>query len=267
MKQTLKTFAIIATAATLAWSCGKDSSPNLFSVNNDIALGQQTDSTIQNTPSEFPILPRAQYASAYDFLEDMRDSILESTDIIYRDRFAWKVTIINDDNVLNAFATPGGYIYIYTGLMKFLEHENELAGVLGHEIAHADRRHSTDQLTRDKGLSFLLQLILGKQSQSELASFATGLVGLKFGRNAEAEADEYSVRYLCPTSYSADGASGFFEKLIANGQAGGTPEFLSTHPDPSNRVEDIKTQKTQLSCTGNKQYSERYQAFLATLPQ
>lgn len=266
MKKTIKLYALVAIAAAFAWGCGKDSTPNLFSVNNDIALGQQTDSTIQNTPSEFPILPRATYKSAYAFLENMKDSLLASPDIIYRDRFEWKLTIIQDDDVLNAFATPGGYIYIYTGLMKFLEHENELAGVLGHEIAHADRRHSTDQLTRDKGVSFLLQLLLGNQSQSQLASFATGLVGLKFGRNAEAEADEYSVRYLCPTSYAADGASGFFQKLIEQGQARGTPEFLSTHPDPANRVEDIKTQKTQLSCSGNGLYSQRYQDFLATLP-
>lgn len=255
--------AIVAMVVTVA--CGKDKSINIFSVNNDIALGMQVDSSIQNSPSEYVIMPRSAYPAAYAFIEAMKDSLLASDDIIYRDRFEWKVTLLQDDDVLNAFATPGGYIYIYTGLMKFLEHENELAGVLGHEIAHADRRHSTDQLTKQYGISFLLQVALGN-NPNQLATIASSLVQLQFGRAAESEADEFSVRYLCPTSYKADGAAGFFQKLIAQGQTGETPQFLSTHPDPDNRVEDITTQKETLDCKGTQVYSQRYQDFLATLP-
>lgn len=264
MKNTSKTLAFLLFVIVLA-SCGQDKSINIFSVNNDITLGMQVDSSIQNSPSEYNVMPRQSFPEAYAFIEGMKDSILASSDIIYGDRFEWKVTLIRDDATLNAFATPGGYIYIYTGLMKFLDNENELAGVLGHEIAHSDRRHSTDQLTKQYGISFLLQLILGN-NQNQLAGVAANLVQLKFSRNAEAEADEFSVRYMCPTAYAADGASGFFAKLVAQGQSGGTPQFLSTHPDPDNRVEDIKAQKDMLGCKGTGTFSQRYQDFLATLP-
>lgn len=263
--KTLFKYLSILSILTLIASCGKDGSVNVFSVNKDIELGMMVDSSIQNSPNEYTVIPRQSFPEAYAFIEGMKDSILASPDIIYGDRFEWKVTLLQDDETLNAFATPGGYIYIYTGLMKFLDDENELAGVLGHEIAHSDRRHSTDQLTKQYGISTLLQILLNGNS-SQLAGVAANLIQLKFSRNAEAEADEYSVRYMCPTAYAADGASGFFAKLVAMGQSGGTPQFLSTHPDPDNRVEDIKAQKDMLGCEGTGTFSQRYQDFLATLP-
>jgi len=75
----------------------------------------------------------------------------------HKDDFAWQVKIIDDPETLNAFATPGGYIYVYTGLIKFLDTEDQLAGVMGHEIAHADLRHSTRQMTSSYGVSYRTQ--------------------------------------------------------------------------------------------------------------
>ena len=70
--------------------------------------------------------------------------------------------IIKDDNVQNAFATPGGHIYVFTGLIKFLDNESQLAGVLGHEMAHADRRHTSRQLQNEYGINLLLSVVLGE---------------------------------------------------------------------------------------------------------
>ncbi|UOQ83113.1 M48 family metallopeptidase [Hymenobacter sp. 5414T-23] len=131
--------------------------------------------------------------------------------------------------------------------MKFLDNEDQLAGVLGHEIAHADRRHTSRQLQQQYGISLLLSVLLG-ENPGQLAQIATGLGQLKFSRDFEREADEYSVVYLNGTNYYAcDGAAGFFIKAEAQGQSG-TPEFLSTHPNPGSRIQDIQTKADQLGC-------------------
>lgn len=241
-----------------------DSSVNLFSVNKDIELGQQLRDEIASNPTEYPVLDEALYPEAYAHLRRIRDKILNSGEVRYKDRFEWEVYIIQDDNVLNAFCAPGGYIYVYTGLIKYLDTEHELAGVMGHEIAHADRRHSTDQLTQQYGLSVLLELALG-QNQGTLSDMAANLITLKYSRKGEEEADDFSVIYMCPTDYRADGAAGFFEKLEAQGQAGSTPEFLSTHPSPDSRVDNIKKKSDDLNCTGSVKDGQ-YQDFLNSLP-
>ncbi len=93
-------------------------------------------------------MDETQYADAYEHINRIRDSILETDELIYGDRFDWEVDIIENDSVLNAFCAPGGYICVYTGIIKFLDNEAQFAGVMGHEMAHADRRHVTDQLTK-----------------------------------------------------------------------------------------------------------------------
>lgn len=248
-------------------SCGNpdDNSINIFSIEDDKALGAKVNAEIQSKPQEYPVLSRTQYPQAYTYLENIRGKILNGGNVYYKDQFVWEIYIIRDDNTLNAFCTPGGYIYVYTGLLKFLDSEHELAGVLGHEIAHADRRHSTDQLTKIYGIQMLLDIILGN-NQNTITNIAASLVTLSFSRSNETEADTYSVRYLCPTDYRADGAAGFFQKLLDSGQSGNTPVFLSTHPDPGNRVQNITDQRIQQGCTGTGTYDAAYQTFKNSLP-
>jgi predicted Zn-dependent protease len=257
----------LATAITLITACGNpdDNSINLFSIEDDKDLGLKVNTEIQSNPQEYPVLSRTQYPQAYAYVEAMRDKILAGGNVYYKDEFAWEVYIINDDNVLNAFCTPGGYIYIYTGLIHFLEAEHELAGVLGHEMAHADRRHSTDQLTQIYGLQLMLDILLG-QNQNDLTNIAASLVTLSFSRSHETEADTYSVNYLCPTDYRADGAANFFQLLIDEGQSGSTPVFLSTHPDPGNRVQNITDQRNEQGCTGTGTFDAAYNNFKNSLP-
>jgi beta-barrel assembly-enhancing protease len=255
--------------ATLSFtSCEKDntddSSFNLFSIEDDKKLGAQVAEQIAANPQEYPVLDPSQYTEAYAFINKMRDSILATGKVFYKDQFPWKMHIIHDDNTLNAFATPAGYIYFYTGLIKFLNAEHELAGVMAHEMAHSDRRHTTDQLTKIYGLSILLNVVFGG-NPNLIADIAASLVSLKFSRNNEREADEYSVIYLCPTHYKADGAAAFFDQLINQG-AGSPPEFLSSHPNPGNRVADIQAKANELNCQGTGTFDQQYAAFKQTLP-
>lgn len=239
---------LLAAAAFSTQSCQK---VNLFSIEDDIALGKQTQQEIAANPGEFPILPESSNQAAYNYLYSMRDAILNgSSEFEHKKDFEWKLYIIKDDATLNAFCTPGGYIYVYTGLMKYLDDASSLAGVLGHEMAHADRRHSTRQLTEIYGIQTLLSFIGG--SSQQIAEIAGQLVALKFSRNHESEADTYSVKYLCPTRYRADGAADFFNKIGSQG----VPEFLSTHPDPGNRVSNITQQKNQLNCSDADNYTQ-----------
>ncbi|MEX0965823.1 MAG: M48 family metalloprotease [Bacteroidia bacterium] len=260
-----KIFLIFALLAPMLFGCNDnpdDNTLNIFSVEDDISLGQQTSEEINNSPAEFPILDEGQYPEAYAHLHRIRDNILNSGKVFYKDRFTWEMKIIHDDDVLNAFAAPGGYIYVYTGLIKFLEAEDQFAGVLAHEIAHADRRHVTDQLTKIYGIQFMLDVVLGTD-QNAISDIAAQLAQLKFSRSAESDADEYSVIYLCPTELEADGAADFFRRMDDSQRP---PEFLSTHPNPENRVEKIEEKEQELGCTGTEEHVQRYQDFKNSLP-
>jgi predicted Zn-dependent protease len=197
----------------------------------------------------------------------MRDEILASGQVDHAEDFEWATHIIDDDSVLNAFAAPGGYIYVYTGLIHYLDVEDHFVGVLGHEIAHAAQRHSTDQLTQQYGIATLISIVLGEGAAADIASIAAGLASLSFSRTDEAESDEYSVIYLCETDYAANGAAGFFEKLLA--EATGSieiPEFLSTHPSSDTRVADIDAKAEELGCSTELNPGADWAGFLASLP-
>jgi beta-barrel assembly-enhancing protease len=251
-------------------SCKKEDSSgpviNIFTLQDDIDLGMQLDAQIKSDPADYPLLNEQQYSSQYTYLRSLRDSILNTGLVDHDTDFTWQVQIIKNDTVLNAFCTPGGYMYFYTGLMKFLDNEAELAGVMGHEMTHAAKRHSTNQLTKVYGLQLLVAIVLG-QNPSQLAQIAadiaTGLTALAFSRDHEYQADEYSVKYLYQTSYDARGVGGFFEKL--DGQSN-PPQFLSTHPNPGNRVEKINEIWQSLGGKTGNEYHDRYQQFKSTLP-
>lgn len=225
----------------LVLSCDKDRGVNLFSISQDIEFGQIMDSTIKADPAEYPILDPVQYADVYTYVNSMMNQILESEKIKYKDEFEWQITIINKD-VMNAFAVPGGRLYFYTGLIKYLDDAASFAGVLGHEMAHVDLRHSTRTMTDLYGFSLLVSLLVGDNS-SKLAQIAgdlaTGAAGLKFSREHEYDADRYSMYYLSETKYHPKGISSFFVKLQDEGQTAETFEFLSTHPSDQNRIDEI----------------------------
>ena len=257
-------FALMVLFLMSGVSCG-DSGINIFSVQDDMMLGMQLRDEILADPEKYPVLDRGSYGAAYNYVENVVKDILASGEVQYKDEFAWEIYLLDDRETLNAFAAPGGYIFIYTGILKFLESKDDFAGVMGHEMAHADRRHSTNQLTKQYGIGLLLSILSGGDPGT-LSQVLASLVGLKFSRDHESEADSYSVTYLCETDYAANGAASFFEKLIEEGSAT-PPEFLSTHPNPDNRVEDINSEAIEKGCdiTFNSSASE-WKSFQNLLP-
>jgi predicted Zn-dependent protease len=172
--------------------------------------------------------------------------VLASTKVENKAVFNYQLEIIDNPDVLNAFAIPGGYIYLYSGLLLYLDSEAALAGVIGHEIAHAEERHSTQRLTRYYGVSILLGIVLG-ENPSTIAEIAANLfVGLTFlanSRSDEEDSDTYSYQYLKDTRYYQGGVKFFFEKLQYDGLIDSSSSkietFLSTHPDPIERIDNI----------------------------
>ena len=224
---------------------------NLYSDRDEVKLGIQFDDQIKNDPEGYPIYTGDPSVKEY-IDKNIFHEILTSPEVKKAAVYQYQMEIIQNDSVLNAFAVPGGYVYIYTGILKYLDSEAALAGVLGHEIAHVERRHATQRITAAYGLQFILSIALGN-NPSKTAELAANMFGglalLANSRSDEAESDEYSIKYLMSTRFYPGSVKFFFEKLRDDGKVskGGQSiaTFLSTHPDPINRID--KTEKTLAS--------------------
>ncbi len=236
-------FTVLLTTLPLFYSC--QDGVNIFSKSDDVDLGKQLNQEIHNNSAEYPIYHGDPSVKNY-INQRIFSEVLSSPQIESKDIYPYQMEIIDDDSTLNAFALPGGFIYVYTGLLKYLDSEAALAGVLGHEIAHAELRHATQRMTAQYGVSFLLSLILG-EDPSTLEQIASNLfVGLAFlanSRSDESQADRYSFKYLQDTRYYAGGVKFFFEEMRNDGLVSSNSSkietFLSTHPDPISRIDDI----------------------------
>ena len=244
----------------------------VFTPENDVELGKMSAQSLAEDLDQYPILPEGEHPEAYSHLRRVVGGIIDSPEIQYQDVFAYdQMRIINRDDVLNAFCTPGGYIYVYTGLIKYLDQEDHLAGVLGHEIAHAEKRHGSMRLQKEYGVkaltSFLLLTVPISASDYINAKIMKDLLGLSYSRDQEAQADEYSVRYLSTSDYACDGTAGFFIKLKETGNDVGIPEILSDHPDSASRIREIQKEAKRLGCSIEPADPSRWKAFQASLPQ
>jgi predicted Zn-dependent protease len=160
-----------------------------------------------------------------------------------RPNLPWTFRVI-DDPVVNAFALPGGFIYVTRGIMAHLNTEAQLAGVIGHEIGHVTARHSVQQMTTQTlAQAGLVVGVLLKPELADYAGLASGALSvmfLKFGRDDESQADELGFRYMRGQKYDPRELAevfGVLERVSAASGGGRLPAWASTHPDPANRRE------------------------------
>lgn len=264
--------ALIVITASVFLSCEQT---NIFSDKDDVELGKEMDKEIKNDPKNFPMLTGHQ--DIKDYILGMGKYILDASPKIKKKNiYPYNFQVIND-TVINAFCTPGGFIYIYTGLMRFVDNEATLAGVIAHEIAHAEKRHVTQRLTAYYGVSVLLSFILGGNPGflSEIAAnLFVGLAFLKNSRDDETEADYYSIQYLSSTKYYPGAITFFFDKIKEEQKKkGSTPgdldRLLSTHPLPQDRINDANAVLYQMKPRPDPTkglYTNEYQKMKQKLP-
>jgi len=164
-----------------------------------------------------------------------------------KSKYKFNFYVLADPNTINAFALPGGQIFITMGLLKLLTTEDQLAGVLGHEIGHVIGRHSAEHMAKEEltqGLVSATDIAMydpnSANMQSSIARYIGSVVNMKYGREDEIEADRFGVKYLYEMGYKPEAQIEVMKilKQAAGGQR--QPEFLSTHPDPENRIIKIE---------------------------
>lgn len=162
--------------------------------------------------------------------------------------FSWKYNVLESDQ-LNAWCLPGGQIAFYEGIMPVCEDENGVAVVMGHEIAHAIAQHGNERMSQQLliqmgGVALSEALKNEKEQTMQLAMLAFGVgttlgVQLPYSRTHESEADEMGLYFMAMAGYNPLEAPEFWQRMEARGEER-PPEFLSTHPDPKNRIRDLE---------------------------
>ncbi len=156
--------------------------------------------------------------------------------------YPFEFHLLADEQTVNAFALPGGQVFITAALFKQFGSQAELAGVLGHEIGHVLSRHSAQQIAKQEltqGLAGAAGVAAGDYDSARMAQMVAGLVNMKFGRDDELDADRWGVKLMGMAGYDPRAMIDVM-KILDKAGGDGPPEFLSTHPKPANRVEYIK---------------------------
>lgn len=211
---------------------------NLFSKEQDVQLGKEAAAEIEK---EVELVNDAQLNQFVDRLGKKLAQYAQDNDY----PFTFKVVA---DDAINAFALPGGPIYMHTGTIAQADNEAQVAGVMAHEIGHVVLRHSTNQASKASLFQLPAVLAGGVLGNSGGMLGALGQVGLslglnsallKYSRKAEHDADIVGARMMAEAGYSPVEMANFFEKLAAQSGGGGMPQFLASHPNPGNRVEYV----------------------------
>jgi len=253
----------LALAALLIWAASCAINPvtgkkefMLLSASDELALGQQTDPEIIKSYG----LYNDQVLGGY--IDGVGNRLGKLT---HRPELAYSFKVL-DSPVVNAFAVPGGFVYLTRGILAYLNDEAELAGVMGHELGHISARHSAKQYSKAQAAQLGLGLgaVLSKtfRKYAGLAEIGMGLLFLSFSRENERQADELGVLYSSRAGYDARQMANMFvtlERLNPGAGKDGLPAFFSTHPNPPDRVaavnkdaQDWRTQNPQSGLAINR---------------
>ncbi|MGW8390464.1 M48 family metallopeptidase [Pseudoduganella sp. HUAS MS19] len=156
-----------------------------------------------------------------------------------RFQYRWFVA---DNKQVNAFAAPGGVVVVNTGLIALASTPEELAGVLAHEVAHVERRHSLSQMIENVGTVAALGMLLGDWSDTIAGSMATQLLSLKYSRNAELDADSYGMQRMIAAGIDPASMAAFFDKLSDKDKGSAAAAILSSHPASKERARALREQ-------------------------
>lgn len=214
-----------------------------ITVEQEIALGVQA---APQMAAEFGGLDPDQQAQA--IVDDVGNLIVQSSPA-GESPYQFDFHLLEDDQTINAFALPGGQIFITRALYDRFQTEGELAGVLGHEIAHVVARHSAEHIAKAKlteGLTGAAVIATydpdnpASAGSAQVAALIGQLINLKFGRDDELESDVLGVCFMNDAAYDPNELVSVMQILAASREGQQPPEFFSTHPNPENRIQRIQ---------------------------
>jgi Zn-dependent protease with chaperone function len=270
MRQRLKTIAFFLAFAIACQAKHKDLKPgwNLFSKEQDVQLGREAASQVE---SQMPIVRDSQIQN---YVQQIGQKLASAPEA---DRYPYTFKVVNEGSI-NAFALPGGPTYVHTGLLKAVENEAQLAGVMAHEIAHVALRHGTNQASKANILQIPAMLagaalgdggLLGQLAQVGVGLGLNGVL-LKYSRDAERQADLLGAQIMARAGYNPIEMARFFEKLAAQSGGRGAPSWFSSHPDPGDRMqlvqEEIRTLPQRDYTLGDTADLRAIQSRLGSLP-
>ncbi len=209
---------------------------NFISLDKEIAMGRQLSAEIERQ------VKLMDDPTINEYVNRVGQNLVRNSDA----KVPFTIKVVESDEI-NAFALPGGFFYVNTGLILAADDESELAGVMAHEIAHVAARHGTEQASKAELINFAsIPLIfmggVGGFALRQAAGFLIPMQFLQFSRKDEAEADYFGLQYLYKTGYDPGAAVSFFEKLQAKESAkpGSISKMFSTHPPTGDRIEMTK---------------------------
>lgn len=227
-----------------------------FTVEEQRIIGSLIKSEILKQDQQIIILNKNEYAGAYRYLETLMKMLLNTTTVELRNSFDWDLNIILDDNQRQAFITPGGHLFISTGLLKFISSESQLVSVIAHEIYYADTGYVVDKL-KEK-YSDLADLLLNRIDPNFIEELALNMGNLLFEEEEVLKADSYAINLLCPFQYNALGIKTILESAKTYN---GFIHWLTARPSSINRINNIVA-IAQACGSEEETFSERYQAFI-----
>ncbi len=271
-KPPLKNFgrvSLFCFCAAFLFSCattgpGGKKSLILISDQQEIGLGNSIAAELEKT--EKP-LDDARWQA---YLTRVGRKIADLSD---RPTLPYHFTVLDNDQV-NAFAAPGGHLYFYTGILRMMDSEDELAAVMAHEISHVVGRHSVKTIQNYYGASIVTQLVLGEKSDEligKISGLVLSLAMQGYGRSNEFEADEFGVYYMDKAGYNPNAAITMFEKLAAmSGKTdrGWFENLTASHPETKDRIARIKAEIAQMPVTSTQRAikTSEYRKLKARLP-
>lgn len=180
---------------------------------------------------------------AQDYVDQVGQRLVNNT-LIKSTRYPFDFHLLRDDRTVNAFALPGGQVFITAALFEKLQNEDQLAGVIGHEIGHVIHRHGAERMASSGFIQGLIQAVMigtgGDQSATQIANVVGQYSSMKYGRDQELESDDFGVRIMLDAGYNASELIGVMDILEAASGGKAPPEFQSTHPSPENRRQMIQ---------------------------
>lgn len=223
-----------------------------LSPQQEVALGLQSR---QQVASEYGGL--YPDTTLQEYIDRVGEKLVANTEAA-KSPYSYEFHLLRDNKTVNAFALPGGQIFITAAMLSRLNSEAQLAGVLGHEIGHVVGRHGAEHLAKQQLGTALVQAVGvaasdtvdGSRQAQVVAQAVNQMLNLKYGRDDELESDELGLVFMSQAGYNPQGIVELMKILASLRSGGASPEFFSTHPDPENRLEKLRSLISQLYPNG-----------------